>query len=775
MAENSIILLMTLKKLELSGFKSFGRKETLFFDAPVVAIVGPNGSGKSNVAEAFRWVLGEQSLKSLRGKKGEDLIFNGSSSLGRLSRASVSVTFDNSNRKFSTIDFDEVVISREVFRDGVNEYKINGSVVRLRDIIELLASISLGASGHHIISQGEADRILNANTVERRAMIEDALGLKIYQWKLSESEKKLAKTEDNIKQVESIRREIAPHLKFLKKQVEKIEKVRELKTELQSLYGNYLKREELYLAETKKSLSNDLAGPKAQLEQIERQLVTKEALRLHSGQAEIIDEENGLRELETKIRTLRLQKDDLARALGRLEGLLEVKEKEVKRATPAIKIPLAEAESWVADLDHKFSEIEQATDLETIKNTVRNLRAHLHDFLKNYEAKEEAGSVGGGPAGFEQIKEEHQKLLEKVEELDREETKWQSEVADRKEKIVSLRQMAQSAEHDFYELRAKKSEFELQVRTLLAKQETLNVEEENFKRELGEAGILVGREVFNYEKITLRWEEIRHEERNAQEERRRKIERIKIRLEDMGVESGEVLREHDEVTARDEFLAKELQDLAGSRESLLSVMAELRAKIDGEFNAGIGKINSEFQKFFALLFGGGNAGLELLKPIQATSATAFAQGFGKSMKASASQEREDLMDDLMANEIPEEVETKPGVEINVSLPRKKTKGLAMLSGGERALTSIALLFAMSQVNPPPFLILDETDAALDEANSKKYADMIENLSKYSQLILITHNRETMSRASVLYGVTMGSDSVSRLISIKFDEATQYAK
>ena len=127
----------------------------------------------------------------------------------------------------------------------------------------------------------------------------------------------------------------------------------------------------------------------------------------------------------------------------------------------------------------------------------------------------------------------------------------------------------------------------------------------------------------------------------------------------------------------------------------------------------------------------------------------------------------------MPDEIEEEGEE--GVDIDVSLPRKKIKGLTMLSGGERALTSIALLFAISQVNPPPFIILDETDAALDEANSKKYGDMIENLSKYSQLILITHNRETMSRAGIIYGVTMGADGISKLLSIKFEEAVKVAK
>jgi chromosome segregation protein len=751
---------MTLKKLELSGFKSFGRKETLLFDAPVVAIVGPNGSGKSNVAEAFRWVLGEQSLKSLRGKKGEDLIFNGSSSLGRLSRASVVVTFDNSNRRFSTVDFDEVVISREVFRDGTNEYKVNGSAVRLRDIIELLAGISIGSSGHHIISQGEADKILNANSVERRLMIEEALGLKIYQWKLAESEKKLAKTEENIRQVESIRREIAPHLKFLKKQVEKIEKVRELKVELQTLYRDYLKREEVYLSFTKDKITADLSGPQALLADVSRDLAERESKKQGGGhQAEIIAEENNVRELETKIRTLRLQKDDLARALGRLEGLLEVREEEVKKAGPETKIPLAEARNLIESLDQKFLEVEKGTELEAVKRVVANLRLSLREFLTSYEREDDHPNEVQTSDNLEKIKQEHSNLQQEVEELDREEARLQSESIDSKEKIVLLRQTAQNAEHDFYELRAKRSDLELKVRSLLAKQETLAVEEENFKRELGEAGILVGREVLEYQSTDVTWEDVRSEERSLQEDRRRKIERIKIRLEDMGVESGEVLREHDEVVERDAFLVKELEDLATSRESLLGVMADLRAKIEVEFTAGLSKINQEFQKFFAVLFGGGTGNLELLKPIK--------------KKENLSLE---VDDEEIAMEMEEESsDGKAGIEINVSLPRKKIKGLAMLSGGERALTSIALLFAMSQVNPPPFLILDETDAALDEANSRKYADMIENLSKYSQLILITHNRETMSRAGILYGVTMGADSVSRLISIKFDEAEQYAK
>ena len=153
------------------------------------------------------------------------------------------------------------------------------------------------------------------------------------------------------------------------------------------------------------------------------------------------------------------------------------------------------------------------------------------------------------------------------------------------------------------------------------------------------------------------------------------------------------------------------------------------------------------------------------------------EAFEKKEKKRKRKKDEELADIDDMDETDEEDERfmERGIDVHVSLPEKKVKELTMLSGGERSLVSIALLFAISQVNPPPFLVLDETDAALDEANSRRYGDMVERLSEYSQLIVVTHNRETMSRASVLYGVTLGSDGASKLLSIKFDEAVKVAK
>ena len=168
---------MYLKSIELSGFKSFAKKNIFEFDSPISVIVGPNGSGKSNVAEAFRFVLGEQSVKSMRGKRGEDLIWNGAASEPRTNRASVKVIFDNlpagktGTKKIFDLDFSEVTIERIVHRDGLNEYLINNSRVRLKDILELLARACIGASGHHIISQVESDKILSASPKDRKSVV----------------------------------------------------------------------------------------------------------------------------------------------------------------------------------------------------------------------------------------------------------------------------------------------------------------------------------------------------------------------------------------------------------------------------------------------------------------------------------------------------------------------------------------------------------------------------------------------------------------------------
>jgi len=255
---------MYLKQLSINGFKSFATTSKLGFTTAISGIVGPNGSGKSNVAEAFRFVLGEQSLKNMRGKKGEDLIFMGSA--GKAQRGTVEVVFDNKSKTLD-IEYDEVRIERTVSRDGSNEYKINGSKVRAKDISELLSAANIGASGHHIISQGEADKILSINPKERKVVIEEALGLKAYALKKTEAERKLSKTEDNLKDVKTEQRTLQPRINYLKREVEKVEKARDMKAELRKLYVQYFPQRKA-LENNRQDLRNQVTEKDKTLEEI---------------------------------------------------------------------------------------------------------------------------------------------------------------------------------------------------------------------------------------------------------------------------------------------------------------------------------------------------------------------------------------------------------------------------------------------------------------------------------------------------------------------------
>ncbi|MBU6370794.1 MAG: AAA family ATPase [Patescibacteria group bacterium] len=760
---------MYLKSIEIAGFKSFGKKAILDFTTPITGVVGPNGSGKSNVAEAFRFVLGEQSIKSLRGKRAEDLIFNGGKDSPRANRASVKLVFNNAERILS-IDFDEVAIERVVNRDSSSEYLINGSPVRLKDIIELLAGAHIGASGHQIISQGEADKILNASIRDRREMIEDALSLKVFQYKKEESIRKLEKTEENTKQVESLRREIAPHIRFLKKQVEKIEKAAEMRTELVSRYHEYFRREEEYLAAEKKSIMAEKSPLAAEREKLERELAQAKLVLAASASK---DEKTGeVMAVEGKLKDARAGKDALSRAIGRIEGeissLVRLVKKQQEASANALQktVELSSVETMAREIDLEASASAHA-DTGALKGIIESIRKIVRNFIEKHKAAEAKQELSDLEHEIKRLEEEKKAHEANMADAARAETGLAEEYAFLKSEIEKEKDSNRDAEKTMFRIVAEENDIRGKLSAIDARESRLRHDEEELRREQQEGSIIAGIQALHFKDFwpthaggtPLSVDEIANEPRAMQEDRRRAIEKIKIRLEDAGVAGGDdVMKEYKETSERDLFLEKELADLAKSSEALKTLIAELDEKLATEFKTGVAKINGEFQKFFAAMFGGGTASLAVVKEKKRRrSDTELPAGDDSEELAEAEEEGEE------------------GLEIEVSLPRKKIRGLMMLSGGERALTSIALLFAISAVNPPPFIILDETDAALDEANSKKYGDMIAALSEYSQLILITHNRETMSRAGVIYGITMGADGVSRLLSIQFEEAVQVAK
>ena len=746
---------MKLKTLELVGFKSFAKKSKLDFTVPVTGVVGPNGSGKSNVVEAFRFVLGEQSMKSLRGKSGKDLIFKGSKDLAKLSRASVEITFDNKDKVFKlsdrsepiNLDYDEISLKREVYADGTNNYFINNTSVRLKDIVELLASVNIGASGHHIISQGQADRILSASSKDRRIMIEDALGLKVYQYKLKDAGKKLEKTDANMKEISLLRRELAPHIKYLKKQVEKIEKGEELRKELSNLYVTYFQEENLHLQEENILLKEKSEDNERQLKEAEVRI--KAMTPAQDNEHERASSEN-IFNLQKEIANFDRMKDELSRKLGRIEGMIEFQNRDKGINSESISIKSEDAEKFINETQDLVEKMIASSDMSFVSENLKNIKKIIEDFGARFLKKKTDKNEN---VTFKDLEETRRDVSFQLEEIEKNKEKIVKEISDLQKDIENSRVQTLKDQEERFSLETMRNRLSSEGEILKARRDTYLIRKRNFEEETKEAVALVGSQILGY------MNEERTQNMLQIDDLKKQIERIKIRLEDIGVGSGaEVMKEYQEITDRDTFLEKELADLEKSIENLNTLILDLKQTLENEFKRGLEDINKRFEEFFRLMFNGGSAYLSTV--VQA------------SRKNRATDEDENEEDILLSDN---EKELDQGIEINVTLPQKKVKDLHMLSGGERSLTSIALVFAITQVNPPPFLVLDETDAALDEANSKRYSDMIEMLSKYSQLITVTHNRETMSRADVIYGVTIGSDGGSKLLSIRFDEAENYAK
>ena len=696
---------MLLKFLKISGFKSFAKPVVLDLQNRVSAIVGPNGSGKSNVAEAAAWVLGEQSFKSLRGKRGEDLIFNGGAGAAKKNKAEVSLTFSGIVKGqlggLSIDAGDEIFITRTVYKDGVNEYFINDLKCRLKDIVEFLGRAGIGASRHHIISQGESDRILNVPPVERKAMIEEALGLRIYQLKREESERKLEKTESNINQVESLRREIQPHLRFLKKQVDRAQNVIELREKLrESAVVYFSKLNFSFLLEMEKN-------------ETEKEKPQSEFVRAENKIKEIKKTLDGVEEKNSRIPVLAEKINLLEREIGRMEGVM----------SQGVSFGANDMNSFFEFLEKEIEAVLREIKLDNIRRIMENIKGRLGVIRKS-----------GDRSVFEK---KHGELLVDLKKLKTEEIKLRAE-----ERVFLER------ERELHQAEIKLEEIKNIIREIDSRKDIVKVRLEETARDLEEIKAITG--------VEIKLDKIKALSDFDEAGGRRNIEKLKIKIEETGGASQEMFKEYEEIKTRDEFLDSELEDLKKSSASLRDLIKQLDEKLRSDFKEGVSAINKEFQNFFEIMFGGGRAELILLSV--------------KSRLVKQAEEEDAISESSGEIGITEEEAGGVGVEIKIDIPRKKIRSLDMLSGGERSLISIALLFAMSQVNPPPFLILDETDAALDESNSRKYAEMLKSLSKKTQLVIVTHNRQTMSAAQVLYGVTMGGDGISKLLSVAIEEA-----
>ncbi|MEI7890587.1 MAG: AAA family ATPase [bacterium] len=762
---------MYLKKVEISGFKSFANKTALEFlpagnfnsageACGITAIVGPNGSGKSNTSDAIKWAMGEQSMKTLRGKKAEDIIFAGSGTKARLSSAQVSLHFDNSDKRIP-LEYGEVVITRKLYRSGESEYLINGNRSRLLDVSDLLAKAGVGKESYCVINQGMSDSLLNATPVERRSVLEDAAGVKQYQIKKDRALKKLDSTKENMERTAGLIREIEPHLKMLKRQAEKAQQgkivsdeLKEKQTKLFSFLWHQFQNEREKFSKEKETLGASMMNMQREVDKMNDEL-TNESSRAQEAGAEV--------ELDKKKTQIRYQLNDIERELIISEGRIVVEKEKLanQKVIEIIPVDLKYVQAKLSNIRMaqerlilRVEEAENMDDLQEIKESARAIQQQLFDL---YEQSGK-GEVSVKRDNSKEVAE----INNKIAELEEKKKKF-------KAKEVELRGDFEKVEKEIsaenQRVRALRERFFQVERESRARQEQLNL----IKDQFNDAKIKLARvevreeDLVNEIKDELRCEvqELKYDGTEINREQlERDIMRLKTQMEQIGGIDPMIVQEYTETNARFDFLTQELKDLADALVSLEEIIKEMDQRIKVEFEQAFEQINKEFTKYFKIIFGGGNANLTKVK-IQKSKF--------KNSESEAGDETEKEDQDA------ENERGEVGVEIFACPPGKKIANLSMLSGGERSLTSLALLFAIISHNPPPFAILDEVEAALDEANSARFSKILQELSGTTQFIAITHNRETMRQASLLYGVTMGEDGISKLLSVKLDQIGQGGK
>ncbi len=763
---------MFLKRIEISGFKSFARKTVLEFSGegkgfPLTAIVGPNGSGKSNVADAIRWTIGEQSAKHLRGKRSEDVIFAGTGTKARLGSASVSLFFDNADKRIP-IEYAEVVVTRRLFRDGESEYLINGSRVRLLDVTDLLAQASIGKDSYSVITQGMSDAVLSATPLERRMMLEEAAGVKQYRLEKERSLRKLESTRENLVRVDALLVEIEPHLKNLKRQAEKASRGAEVAASLRAkqlqrfaFLWHAFERERKEFEGTFEADSARLRELEQQSETINRDLV-EESKRIESPDKDISTQR------DQNTRSLRESLYGVERDLSVLFGKREIEEERRKprEVVESIAVDrefvrqhLAEIRSHQEKLIDRLLHVESLDELQEVRELARVIQTRLSELH---------GHAGAGTVvtkhTVELSPEERAKSDERLSAIQQDEKRLSEKKQSLQESISVEERQREEESRRLEESRRKFFELERKARYVQAEMSRLK-DAEN-ERRVRRARVEVREEDLTkeiFEELHMKPEDlVWNGEAVDPEKFERDIVRLKVELEHIGGIDPLVIEECAETEKRFSFLTTESADLKKAAQSLRSVVREMDAKIHAAFEVAWKEVHREFDRYFKIIFGGGEAKLLKIPVERRSGLNMFDEPF-----------EEDISDSVDSGEAvsenSEKRETDIGIDIVASPPGKKIANLAMLSGGERSLTALALLFAIISHNPPPFAVLDEVEAALDEANSKRFSDLLSELSERTQFVAITHNRETMRRASILYGVTMGDDGISKILSVRLDQ------
>lgn len=799
-----------LRRLELAGFKSFADRTRLDFEPGVSAIVGPNGSGKSNIAEAIRWVLGERAGKTLRTNSTDNLIFAGiDKRKAAASMAEVSLTLEGDDQR--------LIVSRKLYRSGESEYRLNGRKALARDIAKLLAEYGFGTSSYTVIGQGMVEGLIIASPAERKLLFEEASGIRAFELEKSQTLLRLKQAESQAAILRAEVLELTPERERLAGQVERLKHRKQTMLELQAMRERFIASEFADKAAELDKLHDQQKTNKQQRQNLQRrasQLAAQTAQFKHDHERAQLSQQEALKKLEQ----LQLERNQVSDMIAKLQvqiGVLQATQTDstsgrqdrdkLERRLQKIRLQLKQqtktAMGYAEKIDLHTQKITTLTkELSSLRNRLRHnqlsshlgqalgiiklllqqlnshkpvqrdqLRILLHKLIRTVKLAYDA-DLSAAPERIVKLQQQISREMSKREDVVERQTAeiikqrsleldlhaleksletsiqhapttidrkslqgLEAQLAQAHKKLIQLDD-AQSAVRK--ELGEKTSARDTQAQIVLAREQE-EVRQQLAQLERDDHLLIVGIETVMSQQDQLKqqaiaWHVAAPTKRTggAQAVQREHLLQLEAELTLIGEIDEGIVEVQQELEDRVTYLEDQARDVEQAVRDIQTALAELDRRIQQTFRTNFSKINQYFGREFERLFRGGEAKIELI---------AVDEG-------------------------------QFGIEISVRPPGKRLGVLAALSGGEKTLTAIALLAAILQVNPSPFVVLDEVDAALDDANALLFCDTLKRLAQHSQLLVITHNHETMVHADRLYGVTASSRRASTVVKVDLTTA-----
>jgi chromosome segregation protein len=812
-----------LRAVTLRGFKSFPDSAEVRLEPGVAVVVGPNGSGKSNVADAILWCAGSLSPTELRAEKPDDVLFSGSPGRRPADFCEVELRFDNAAGD-GPLDYAELAVARRLHRGGEGQYLVNGSTVRRTDVVELLADLGLGGRMGSVISQGRVEEILASRPEERRELIEEAAGLGRFKRRRHRAELKLARVAVQVERARDVEAEVRARLRPLALQATAAERAERLGGEIAALRARVAEldlagaEERLAEAEERRAAADlqrkradgrleallaerraaedelaDAAGRReAALAALYRLRSAAERLELRRESAEALRERVGRptrRPRADLVERARLARERLAaleRLLAEREGIppaaRALAEAGERLAVSVLDVPPGDERAVAAALGRRASAILASDPAAALVLLERARAAGLGTLAVVVERSADELLAGVRIVAQDELLDATEGIAVTREgfayDPARGELWYAGETAEgvllelearRRELAAEAERLSEAARREPEERRADPRLAAAAARLVTAL-DTLAASARRFEAPLearvDAGGVRTGEVGGELRRLAALEAELRREaaeaagrrsavevelarlEAEAADARRRldetvaepaagedrdailgRIEHLERRREALGRVNPLAQEEHDRERARLDELAAQRADLERTLDELEQLRSELAETVERRFAETFAAVRKHFAEVAATLFPGGEGRLE-------------------------------LHDDA--------------VEVVLRPAGKKVGRLSLLSGGEKALGAIAFLFALFLARPCPFYLLDEVEAALDDTNIGRFVELLRSYADRAQFIVVTHQKRTMEAADVLYGVTMGPDGVSEVVSRRLPRADRAA-